>query len=102
MGADWMKDVREKSRKKRRMLFSRDSACLQGLLEPHGPAKTQDAGSLGLPLCGEAPQHSAGRGIRRRSAPIGRWNCASSGRRGRSKCPWPRAPCFRCMGWPER
>lgn len=39
MGADWMKDVREKSRKKRRMLFSRDSACLQGLLEPMGLQK---------------------------------------------------------------
>ena len=45
MGADWMRDVREKSRKKRQMLFSRDSACLQGLLELMGlPAPKEMTG----------------------------------------------------------
>lgn len=97
MGADWMKDVREKSRKKRRMLFSRDSACLQGLLEPMGLQKHRTL-VLWAFRCVERPLSILRTRYPAEERPIGRWNCASSGRRGRSKCPWPRAPCFRCMG----
>ena len=80
MGADWMRDVREKSRKKRQMLFSRDSACLQGLLELMGLQKHRTL-VLWAFRCVERPLSIL---------------------RARSKCTWPGAPCFRCTGWPEK